>query len=555
MRLTKNIEMMKKFSKIWIGLLLITLVVSSCDSLLDVDSERFVYPEKNLINTTSNATASMNGLFSGLNKLADRYVLLGELRGDLLDISEDADLYLKEINDFNFSSDNPYVDSKDYYSLINNCNYLIQTIDTSIVVHAEKILYREYAAAKAIRAWTYMQLALNFGSAIYMEKPILSIAEAKAEYPVLDFDALADKLIEDLVPWRNIEAPEGLSMGKDVISSELIFPVRFVLGDLYLWKGEYENAAREYYDLITDNYYFILEAYQSRWVVENNAFMTGYYNNWSTIFDFNEYENITFIAGSKEYGEGSLLDTLIQYRLDIYPSVPAVQNWESQTYYHSATVSKDGDMRGEPGSYYDLSNYSAYAGTPIENLKLIRKYINLSTETSKAIIVYRVGLLYLRYAEAVNRAGKPNLAFATIKYGLKASTLRVDSIVPPAEKYSTYVDSVGVLVSYVNFNDPYFDYNIGVHARGCGKFELAKDVIPALGSKEDSIDYVEDLIVNELALETAFEGNRFHDLMRVALHRKNPSYLADRVAEKHTNNKEEIRTKLQDVNNWYLPAE
>ncbi|MBN1925563.1 MAG: hypothetical protein JW798_07005, partial [Prolixibacteraceae bacterium] len=71
----------------------------------------------------------------------------------------------------------------------------------------------------------------------------------------------------------------------------------------------------------------------------------------------------------------------------------------------------------------------------------------------------------------------------------------------------------------------------------------------------DSINYVEDKIVEELALETAFEGNRFSDLMRIALRRNDPAYLAKRVASKHTDNKAEIEAKLSDVNNWYLPKE
>jgi hypothetical protein len=77
-------------------------------------------------------------------------------------------------------------------------------------------------------------------------------------------------------------------------------------------------------------------------------------------------------------------------------------------------------------------------------------------------------------------------------------------------------------------------------------------IIPALSSKQDSILYVEDKIVEELALETAFEGSRFQDLMRIAMRRNDPAFLANKIAAKHTGNVEAIRSKLMDQNNWYL---
>ncbi|HRG04295.1 MAG TPA: RagB/SusD family nutrient uptake outer membrane protein, partial [Paludibacteraceae bacterium] len=71
-------------------------------------------------------------------------------------------------------------------------------------------------------------------------------------------------------------------------------------------------------------------------------------------------------------------------------------------------------------------------------------------------------------------------------------------------------------------------------------------------TKQDSIEFVEDKIQQELALETAFEGNRFQDLMRFAIRRNDNAYLADKVASKHTANKEAIRNKLMTRENWYI---
>ena len=44
-------------------------------------------------------------------------------------------------------------------------------------------------------------------------------------------------------------------------------------------------------------------------------------------------------------------------------------------------------------------------------------------------------------------------------------------------------------------------------------------VIPYFADLKDSIRYVEERIIDEMALETCFEGYRFGDLMRVSMHR------------------------------------
>lgn len=545
---------MKKLNQILLGLIVLTVIASGCDTLLDVDSERLMFPENHQIDAPNDSIYSMVGIFTQLRKLADSYVLLGELRGELMDVTENAGPELREIYNFDISKDNPYNKIEDYYSVINHCNYLINNIDTALVLGGERSLYKEYAAAKAIRAWTYMQIAFNYGTARYYEEPLLTVQDAQTDFPEYSIHDLVPVLIQDLEPVKMAETPGAISLGADMASNKLFFPIRLLLGDLYMWTGQFENAAREYYALIEENRYVIDERYSSTWTVDNGVFVERdpFDQNYLEVFELTNNEQITMIAGSTEKGEEDNLAKITFEDYEVAPSPVAIGYWEDQIYYYNESATNPGDLRGPLGSYVGAGN-DMFSASADQNVILKYYLMSSEAESSKAVMIYRVATLYLRYAEAVNRAGKPNLAFTVLKHGMNEDVLAVDSIVPRHEKYQVYTDSTGTFFDYIDFSNVAFDQNIGVHSRGCGNMDQATDyVIPALDTKLDSILYVEDKIVEELALETAFEGSRFQDLMRIAMRRNDPAFLADKVAGKHVGNQEQIRAFLMDENNWYI---
>lgn len=559
---------MKNISKILVAVMLSVGVFSSCDDLLSVDSDRFISADDHNMSAANDTLYAMFGVFSQFQKLADSYVLLGELRADLMDVTDTADVYLKEIYNHNVSANNPYVNIKAYYAVINNCNYILHKIDTSQVIKGEKAMLKTYAAAKAIRAWTYMQVALNFGKATYFEKPILSVDEAFASYPAYTMEELAPRLIADLEPYRNTLYPNF---------AEGVIPVRFLIGDLYLWSGSftnsthfYELAANEYYRLILDNYVLIRD--RSTYTTVNNAFTGGY-----SVYSLFNSQIMGAIVSSNQYGNDYKMDTLTM-NLSLTASQKSIENWMTQRYVHNATVDTLGDLRMKV-SIDKMSLYGQGSVTLLNSGRYtISKFIDLNysndRNSSKLTPIYRVSQLYLRYAEALNRLGKPNAAMAVLKYGMNASTLANRRFIPGKEmvpnikqttipsKLDPLVDSVRYdttysAPSYMDFTDTRFNQNIGVHARGCGNIQMDTTYyrIPKIAysatSAQDSILYVEDLIQKELALEMAFEGNRFHDLMRFAIRRNDNAYLADIVSAKYPN-PGPVRTKLLDRTNWYI---
>ena len=80
--------------------------------------------------------------------------------------------------------------------------------------------------------------------------------------------------------------------------------------------------------------------------------------------------------------------------------------------------------------------------------------------------------------------------------------------------------------------------------------------IQPTGTLQDTINAVEDLLCDEMALELAFEGNRFGDLTRLARHKNQAGlyganfgsqWLARKLAYKNP------VVSLLDEKNWYLP--
>ena len=107
-------------------------VLVSCGDLLDQKSDRVIYSDKEHLNNASDTLYSVIGIMNKIQALADRTVLLGELRGDLVDVRSNTSADLREISNFSVSTDNQYNSPRDYYMVINNCNYFLANADTAL---------------------------------------------------------------------------------------------------------------------------------------------------------------------------------------------------------------------------------------------------------------------------------------------------------------------------------------------------------------------------------------------------------------------------------------
>lgn len=503
----------------------------------------------------------------------------------------------------------------------------------------------------------------------------------------------------------------------DIYARMMMIPIRVVLGDLYLLRGastsDYEKAAQYYYDYLKTEATPLYRQYctaSSRLGRKPTYSSTNRWGSWASTYSYSATTNevISLIPGSANAGLGKMLTRVA----DIYGYTPS----SSQSSDVSTSTDNNGNTTnntdangndvyeasgaitvyptykrqyGPSNAFQNIANQQTYVnytstntstptvsyiencdaryGCSIEDLTYEGEAYPLCCKAAKGasffytIPTYRKTLIWLRLAEAINRAGYPEFAFAILKEGINQYTLpkivdryperydeagrlihynsttgeyrykdletgtfyayneegeleetRANRDFEPARdtipndsiSYGTYgamyyiTDTIQITKfnAFLNFKDDIWNATYGIHAKGAGfgswqsnteeiitniggyhdsiyydysKLLLTQGVVVESATKEEIINAVENIIVDELALETAFEGNRFTDLVRIAEH-KNASgfdgtdWLATKIANRGTKAATSttvavdgydaaLYNKLKNMNVWYLP--
>lgn len=579
--------------------------IASCSDFFDQQSEHVVFTENNHLDNPTDTIYSVIGILNKLQSIADRTILLGEVRGDLVDITNSANSDLRDMALFNIGDDNRYNQPRDYYAIINNCNFFIANVDTAMKNNRnEYVFMREYAAIKAIRAWTYLQLVLNYGNVPFVIDPILNKADAEKDYQKGDLQTICEYFIQDLVPlserWGN-EYPEYGTIRSNA-SRLFYFPINIVLGDLNLWLASikkdpttYREAAMRYYKYINERnginsaYPNGINLYTWRpgsgdWNRPETSYSAGNLTSEATGANA---EIITMIAGDSIPAEGhySELRNLFNsqqdndYHASIVPS----------TYLFDLSASQVHCCVGSNGTtfYYaptELPNYMSgdlrlyqYYSTGYTTDRLSGERIETSYNDkyeSQNVHIYRRQMIYLRLAEALNGAGFPRAAFQMLSRGINNDVIKqtvtpycsqsdstwITSLNFPRERYGIFtVDELAANRTEEGHN------TIGIHTHGSGwtpmneYYQLPDDTLMTEDQKKPiQMAFVDSLLLNECALELAFEGTRFYDIMRFAFRKSNPGeFLSRQIYGRRGKDNSgamrgEIKKDLSDQRNWYL---
>ena len=569
------------------------IAISSCKKILDVQPESVLDREQTYRNVFD-ADAAVMGVYGKFMNLAKQYILLNELRADLMSATNNADDYLRQLNNHSVTADNPYADPTPFYEVILNCNDVMANFD--IMLRDKKLKVDEYnqrySDIASIRTFVYLQLGIHFGTVPYVTDPLFQVSDLRNEslFPKLPFQQLLAELIKTMeaLPFKDIYPTSStLVTTVDQYFTQKFFINKYILlGELYLWNGAYDpssyrKAATAFRVVISteDNNGNINTRYNTYKIffpdvtISNNisvqyirfresdinALIESNTEGWRSIFsrgqanydaNFN-YEWIWVLPFSRNFAPKNPFIDLFSNRGGSYlvkPSQQAIDNWNSQVQRNNFPF----DARGR-------FTYKIIDGQPVI-MKFL--YYSLNGSTFLPVInangrsgdwfLYRAASLIQHYAEAANRDGRYKLAYALINAGIgptfdnTTSSDKTNSMqtydIPPYDFDARNGDNPQFRATYYK--------NRGIRDRAYLKYTPVTN--PA-----DSLIQIENMIVNEEGLELAYEGQRWPDLLRVALRRNDPAFLADKIYEKlnkdGNGNAAAARAKLMNKENWYLP--
>ncbi|MBQ7683370.1 MAG: hypothetical protein IJT48_02680 [Bacteroidaceae bacterium] len=505
--------------------LMLGMFSTSCQDMLSPNSERHSYT------VAEDTLYSYWGILRSLQNIAERYVILNECRGDLVDETSYVSDSIGAIINFGETSDPEkywkdgacaYLRISDYYHVINSCNAYIAMCDTTRTTGTSvSYMIKEYAQVQAIRAWVYMQLLYAYGEnrVPFYTEPMLTTDNINSflndkNHKLLNAQVLADELGPKLEEVEHVEYDGTLGLPNynnygDVSSgnthfvchsSLCLFPVSIVLGDLYLLGGQYEKSALHYFNYISSNRCGPLDvgSYYSRgWLNISRQDYPAYeyvgvpYTQ-KTAVD-REHEAITCIPSNKGKLEGKVLTDISRlfgfeatmrtsndenagasvgltrnYERELIPSRGYEALCDSQKFEiyivdgsmrpESIEELRHGDLRvGDARrSWIYASNVTGDEGITIsggmggapwtfrvgDDLmygKMVAKQNPGGSFSPVYPMVYRKSTVWLRYAEALNRAHFPGYAFAILKSGLcdNPNYLTEDPTDPVSQPYKT----------------------------------------------------------------------------------------------------------------------
>ena len=618
----------------------------SCSDLLETESTR-----QNIDPSITDKTDSVFyafGILQAMQQLADQYVFQGEMRGDLVKTTYYTDNNLRQLADFSATTANKYDSAYVYYRVINNCNYYIAHCDTNQYNASTNVVMDKYIAAKSIRAWAYLQLGRNYERVPFFTEPLTQISQIDKNYPELTLTELVNQLAPDLEQYSgqpvpmlaplatttfNIGSPNWESTQKNFVPSKCFIPVDVVLGDMYLETANYDAAAWHYVNYFVNvadpNYVqsFCIAPMASKGLNTGGRFgmdddlptqwttMIGSNPAWGEIYARNNnfYDIVTYIPMASSAQNGQTTQVPLAFGFDYY-ATPEENTRSGAPYVDEIQIlpSDAYNLLSDSTEYYYYFAHSTSQTDPYDSVRIanagdmrLRSIIHQEQEGDSIlqwvdkykyanIVLYRTSTIWLRLAEAFNRLGMSDAAFAILKDGIGEFLLDADADGNYAASYLSEssrnkLQNEYPLLSGTNRLRFPNGTACGIHSHGAGKptgdypgssglgtmyhtgkspyklermaglkmKEIAETYGVTIGTtRQDTINAIEDLICDEYALETAFEGNRFFDLCRLARH-KNESglyggnfgslWLARKLAYKNP------QKDLTNPQNWYLP--
>ena len=452
-----------KYSVIILSLLMSVVFLPSCKDFFNPDQELNVTKDKMFTDWYEYRSTAM-GLYALQQKLVEQIVVLGELRGDLLTVTPNADADLVEINNFKVSKTNKYADPTNFYKLIAACNSMISVLKTKhpeVLDQTRKVsdlgnYDKLYGEVLCMRAWAYFNAVRIYGKVPVIWESLTSVEEIEAylnssstyidkvnvvfaqdgfhndttyNKPITltkqfyDVDMVTKVFCKQLEEEVRVVGVNHYTVNLDKTWEVAIwntYAYHALLGQMYLTSGDLSKA-RTHLEFITNCYDPDIEyRYQLDKTFQNSS--------WENIFNgIDRSEHIFTISFNKANQQQNdfqnLFEPISAHKYMLKPTKTAIDKWETTWRGYSlvepdrtkpwlTTLSKysrgtPGDYRGYGASFLYAKNGSVALSGSQYNLMLqfkmdrdVRSYTSLMDGVDT--MVYKYSINKLTYDEDAN---------------------------------------------------------------------------------------------------------------------------------------------------------
>jgi len=581
---TINCKKMKKIRFTFIIMCMLLISMPACNKILDVkpDSSNLLITQT--FKTKDDALSAFTGCYALMQNVVDQIYIAGEMQGELVSPARGCDSipFLKQILNNDVNPQNPYTDYSKFYKLIAACNGAIQGYDNLCNINPDfgsdlRDLYKAHAII--IRAWTYLQLVKIWGDVPYISNNVYDLSTL-TDVAASPSSEILTKIANDV----NLQLPRSdvfVSNGTNMFT----YPtVRMLLCEIYMWNQQYENA----YDIVKKFLPFINNPPFS---VDGSQVFYSYFESfryagtaWLTKYNFSKANsNVTagqYIAFDGTRGQKNSIVRWCNNRGNsiyaIKPSTWAIKNWAMQPRDSMlcwlapmnrnqnwpelpnkgflASKFKGDWFRGGGGTFINGNDtYTVTAGS----------YLVDGTDTiiAKPLIKTPTSVNVNITAWGINGTPGAFVSAVTLYNVTRRSALNLDPYTQDDLQFGLWGEGwvqlwTAELLNQLGRSREALTIlntrggNLSSIRRRVGLTPLLTDVVDDGNMKRK----VDDAILNEMSLESAFEGYRWFDLVRFAKRYNDPTIIANTVALKYPASQQAIiKSRLSDPNRWFFP--
>jgi starch-binding outer membrane protein, SusD/RagB family len=374
-----------------VAIILGVLVFTSCDQFLNPEQELNI-TEDRLYDDWYEYRSIEMGLYGLQQQLVEQLMILGELRGDLLNITENADADMVEIYNWNISKTNKYASPTNFFKLISACNNFIRvlkiehpevTTDSLSVSNYDRL----YGEALTMRAWAYFNAVRIYGKVPFIPESLTTIEEIDdfvsssgtytdsvhilfstdgyyndtifnkditMEKKLWDLDIVLDHFIHELeTDIRAVGVNHYIDNNDNTweISVWSTFSLHALLGHMYLTAGDLVKAEENFYAIMYNN------TENNRYHLDNTFQEWRWYRIFTNIDNREHIFTISFNKSDFQQNEfQSYFDIWEPHKYMLKPSYQSIFKWETVWRYQ---VLNDDD--GDPAKHE-----MTFAGVPTD---------------------------------------------------------------------------------------------------------------------------------------------------------------------------------------------